>query len=140
MVLFQSTILSPWLVLPLAGVALVVIALHVLAQQRPDVPDKRRRIRTASGLLMMIVTGLLAYALGIDPSDVRPATRPEHAQSFLLIWLTIIGLVGIIVVLAALDALHTAALAVSERRRLQESILQRAHTDAASRTSEPPRA
>ena len=62
------------LVLPLAGVVLLVIGAHVVSQQREGVPAKRRRIRTASGLLMMIVTTLLAWALAIQP-------LPENAAS-----------------------------------------------------------
>ncbi len=57
--------LPPWVVLPLAGLTLLVTAAHVLALQTSDLPSRRRRLRTAAGVLMMLVTGLLAYALGL---------------------------------------------------------------------------
>lgn len=120
-----GSILPGWIVGPVAAVMLVAIAAHVLAMHATPMPVRRRRIRTVNGLLMMLVTALLGYALGGLPQVQRPIAAPAETKLFLLVWFTIIGLVGMIVMLAAMDSLHTLVLGMSTRKRLRQELRQR---------------
>ena len=85
-----SASLAPWwAVMPMAAVAMLVIASHVLLLGTSDMPASRRRIRAANGLLMMFTLPLAAYALGV----ADPAARP---RPFLLAWMLVSGLVMIV--------------------------------------------
>lgn len=114
--------LPAWAVLPIGGAALVVTAAHVIALQSSAMPARRRRIRTANGLLMMFVTALLSWALGVAPVVTNPAATPDAARTFLLVWSIIISLVALMVVLAALDVAFTARLALADRGRLRREL------------------
>ena len=114
--------LPAWVVLPIGCSALVVTAAHVLALQVSDAPARRKRIRTANGLLMMIITALLCFALGVAPVVSNPATSPGDTRTFLLVWSVIITLVALMIVLAAMDVAFTARLALSERGRLRREL------------------
>ncbi|MBX3403591.1 MAG: hypothetical protein KF699_09305 [Phycisphaeraceae bacterium] len=132
--LAANTMLPAWVVLPIGCSALVVTAAHVLALQASDAPARRKRIRTANGLLMMIITALLCWALGVAPVVSNPATTPGDTRTFLLVWSAIITLVALMVVLAAMDVAFTARLALSERGRLRRELREgtrAARTDAA---------
>ena len=111
--------LPAWIVVPVAGAAILVLAAHVLAIQQTPMPGRRRRIRTANGLLMMLIASLLAYALGAAPVVRNPTTNPEQARSFLVIWSAIMSLLTLVIALAALDVAHTARLALDSRRRVR---------------------
>lgn len=63
-------------------------------------PASRRRIRTASGLLMMVVAPLLAHAISTGPGTDQP--RPMA-----VLWLVILFMLCMVVGLAALDLLNT---------------------------------
>ncbi len=122
-VVFSTASLLPaWAVVPIAGSAIVVLAAHVLALQQAVMPARRRRIRTANGLLMMLVASLLAYALGVAPDVGNPTTNPEAARTFLLVWSAIMALLTVVIGLAAMDVAHTARLALLARRRLREEL------------------
>jgi len=130
--------LPAWIVLPLAGLTLLVTAAHVLAIQNPQVPLRRRRIRTANGLIMMFVIALLAYAIGIAEVVHDPAAAPRETRMFLTVWGAIIGLLGIVVTMAGLDAVHTIRLGVTSRRELRRR-LQIDSIDSASNRREATR-
>lgn len=118
--LTAGSLLPAWAVVPIAAAAVVVLAAHVLAIQQSPMPARRRRIRTANGLLMMLISSLLAYALGVAPTISNPTTNPEAARNFLIVWSAIMALLSLVIALAALDVAHTARLAVTDRRRLRE--------------------
>jgi uncharacterized membrane protein len=132
--LAAGPILSPWIVLPMAAVTLIVTAAHVVALQMaadPPLPARRRRIRTAAGVLMMFVTTFLAYALGVLDALPSPGSDPQGSRIFLLTWLSIASLLLIVVFLAVLDlgvtareaALHRLKLRHELRRRLADDLL-----------------
>ncbi len=105
-------LLHPAVGLPIAAAVLLVIAAHTLALQRdPDIPPVRRRIRTANGVLMMLTTTLLAYAISI--------VTPANPNAFALAWLAVVGLLTIIITVALLDAAHTLKLHAQSRRDLR---------------------
>lgn len=121
-----STILPGWLVLPAATITLLVIAAHVVATgsagEERGLPVRRRRLRIANGLLMMFVTALLAYALGVAGVIEDPTARPDQTRRFVLVWMSIVGLVCLVVALACADALATVAHAWSVRRALRQEL------------------
>lgn len=114
--------LPAWVVAPIGCGALILTAAHILALQNSDAPPRRKRIRTVNGLLMMLVTSLLCWALGVAPVVSNPATTPADARTFLLVWSAIIALVALMVALAGLDVAFTARLALAERRRLRREL------------------
>lgn len=103
-----------WLVLPLAAVALLATAAHIIAlREAPKgaLPESRRRIRIATGWVIIVAIPLTAYAFGI--------ATPSRAGNYLLVWMMVVALLGAILVLAMLDALNTARLHRVASRRLR---------------------
>lgn len=116
MILLASENLAPaWLVLPVAGFTLIVVAAHVLLLAKADMPASRKRIRLVSGMLMMLTLPVISYALSIaDPvSDQR---------AFVLSWMLTTGLLVLVVGLAALDMVNTWRLHRAELRGLRQSL------------------
>jgi len=120
--LAQTSILPAWVVLPVSGLTMLVVACHVLATHAADMPLRRRRLRVANGLLMMFVTALLAYALGVAGVVETPRAQPEQTREFVLVWLAIIGLLGLVVALACADAMATVVRAWGNRRVLKRQL------------------
>lgn len=113
----------------LAGVGMVLTAGYVLAIQRDDVPASRRRIRTASGVLLMILMGLLAWASGVVPVADR--------RVFVLAWLLVVIVLGAVIALAMADILNNLRLGQIERRaRTRELADQRASDPRAGKSAD----
>ncbi len=89
-----------WLIVPLAILAMLVIAAHVLLLPKVEMPDSRRRIRTANGMLMLFTTPIFAYALSI----ANPAV---DQRAFVLSWMMVAGLLVIILLVAMFDMANT---------------------------------
>jgi hypothetical protein len=132
-ILAQTTILPGWLVLPFAAVTMLVVATHVLATHAGSLPPRRRRLRIANGIIMMFVTALLAYALGVAAVVEDPTAQPTETRSFVTIWLAIIGLVGLVVALACADAVATVAHGWGIRRDLRREMRTSLRADLAER-------
>lgn len=117
----SGTIAPAWLVLPIAAVALLIIAGHMQAMweaaRRGLEPESRVRIRTVNGFVMMVTTCLAAYGFGI--------VTPDRAGMFVLAWTAVAGLIGIVVMLAVIDALNTARLSWRFRREARRSLRER---------------
>jgi hypothetical protein len=116
-----------WLVLPLAFVAILATATHIIVlREAPHgaLPESRRRIRLATGWVIMPTIPLTAYAFGI--------AEPAKPGNFMTVWTAVVGLLAVIVLLAFLDALNTVRLHRVESRRLRREIheLHRAERDA----------
>lgn len=128
-VLASSPILPPALVLPAAAVAMLVIAAHTLATQRAPMPQTRRRIRTANGVLMLFLTAMLAYALSImKHAQAGGAASASETREFVIVWMVIMGLLPTVVLLAIFDVLNTVRLHAEVRKRLRLQRKQRAPT------------
>ena len=128
-VALASAPLAPgWLVLPLGVVTLLVLAAHVMALREAPMPESRRRIRVANGLVMMILTPLLAYAFGI--------ATPGEPRAFVLAWSASIGLLLLMILLAGADAMNTLRLHLSDRASSSRS-LSRTLRDVASAPRNP---
>ncbi len=110
--------LAPWwLVVPLAAIALLATASHIIVLREAPVgalPESRRRIRISTGWVVMVAIPLTAYAFGI--------ATPSKPGVFSVVWLSVVGLLGAIVLLAMLDAFNTVRLHRDESRRLRRDL------------------
>ncbi len=132
--LADSTTLPMWAVLPLGVVTMLIIARHVMLLQDAPMPASRRRIRTANGLLMMGVTALLVYGLGVMRTGPTAAASINEVRAFVTVWSVIAGLMPIVIGLAMLDAMNNVRLHVAERRGLREQFGTKLSQDLASIT------
>ena len=106
-----------WFVLPLALVALVLQAGYLIAIKElgPDrMPPSRKRIRVATGWLIMFAIPLSAYGFGI--------AHPGDAGTFAIVWMAVIGMVTGIVMLAVLDAVNTMRLHRKDGRAIRREL------------------
>jgi drug/metabolite transporter (DMT)-like permease len=106
-----------WFVLPLALVALVLQAGYLIAIKElgPDrMPPSRKRIRVATGWLIMFAIPLSAYGFGI--------AHPGDAGTFAIVWMAVIGMVTGIVILAVLDAVNTMRLHRKDGRAIRREL------------------
>lgn len=110
--------LAPWwIVVPLAVVAILATAAHIIAlREAPPgaLPESRRRIRIATGWVIMGAIPLTAYAFGI--------ADPGKPGVYTIVWMSVIGLLGAIVLLAMLDGFNTVRLHRDEARRLRRDM------------------
>lgn len=107
-----APLLPGWVVLPVAIVLLLVVATNLLILLSAPMPPSRRRIRIATGWLMLILVPLGAAAFGVvTPSDPR---------AFLMIWTLVIALLLILIVLSVLDVFNTGRLYRQEREKLKK--------------------
>lgn len=117
-----GTMVPGWIAVMLAAPTMLVIAWHILSVQRSGFEITRRRLRIGNGLLMMFITALLAYALGMAQVPDQPRTDPAASRAFVLLWSLIVGLLAIVVALALLDALLTTRSGVRAHRALQRDM------------------
>lgn len=111
----SSNPMVPWcLALPLTAAVLVLLAGYAMSLMGSDMPPKRRRIRLANTILMMLATPVAAYAAGI--------VAPSNARLFLLAWLAVTGLLGIMVLLAGMDAAHSIRLHREQRMAVRRAL------------------
>lgn len=106
-----------WIVVPLAGVALLATAAHIIAIREATkgaMPESRRRIRLATGWVIMVAVPLTAYAFGI--------ASPAQPGVFALVWMSVVALLFAIVGLGLLDAFNTVRVHRIETRRLRRDI------------------
>ncbi len=76
----------------------------------PEVPESRRRIRRASLIVMLVSQPILVQALSFtNPHDTNPTV-------YVIAWLLVIFLVGLVLVTAGLDVLNTMRLQREQRR------------------------
>lgn len=113
----DTPVAPSWLVLPLAMIALLVVASHllVLREHAPGkMPESRRQIRMLTGWVMMFTVPFTAYGFGV--------ARPSDTETFAAVWLGIVGLLGAIIILACIDALNNARIAAAQRRELRDEL------------------
>ncbi len=110
--------LSPLIGIPLAAMMLILLAGHILALQDCDQPALRKRIRSANGVLFMLMT-CLGYA------GMCWFTTEESPREWALTWMAIMMIVSVSVLLAMTDALYTAVLrrkAISQVRKVTKTL------------------
>lgn len=94
-----TSLLPLWFTVPLAALTMIGLAGHIIALREAEMPERNRRIRVANGMLMLTVTPLLACVLGF--------ASPNEPRLFLLIWVAVTGLLGMILMLAMMDVSTT---------------------------------
>ena len=112
----SSPVLPLWLTAPLGVVLLLLVAAHLLAMHRAGdrIPPSRRRIRTTNSAVALVTIPLTVYAFSVvTPSQTRP---------FLLAWLTVMGLLGITLLLASIDMANNARLRQGARDELRTDL------------------
>lgn len=100
-----------WFVTPLCGLTLVLIFLHMRRLAREEMPESRRRIRSASGLLLLLLPVLMCYALGVS--------SPREPVVFVGAWTAVAMLVLLLLVLAVADIGNTLLMYRSHARRMR---------------------
>lgn len=101
-------------VFPIAGALMVFLAAHILALRKANMPESRRRIRIANGWVMLVLTPLVAGLFGY--------VGPDEPRAFILLSTACVALLGLMVVLAIIDASNNARLASVQRKELHREI------------------
>jgi cytochrome bd-type quinol oxidase subunit 2 len=134
----HAALLSPdpiapaWLVLPVAVLAMLVVAGHVLLLYRAEMPPARKRIRTVNSLLMMFTIPLTAAAFSLVP----PAQ--PHTRLFVMLWMLVAGLIVIVLFLAMVDIVITFLAHRAERAELRRQIAAARAVIAAQKARQGP--
>lgn len=116
-------ILHTWLVLPIAALALIVLAGHLLALIAAAGMDQhRRRIRMTNTVLMMLAVPLIAYGFGI--------ATPAQARTYVYVWVLVSSLLFLVVLVAMLDMLHSWRLHRAQLRELRRQMALARSLDA----------
>lgn len=125
-------LVTPWLVIPLAVLAMLFLAGHIINLRADgEMPDSRRRIRLANAWLMLLLAPIAAMAFSI--------VTPGQAREFVLLMSIVVGMLGFIVILACADAVNNLRIHRSAVRELREEIAKvrlDAQIEEAKRTRE----
>lgn len=89
-----------WITLPVAAIAMVAVAAHLLILERRRSNHVRRRIRLVNGWVTLISIPLIAAGV----SYINPEVRP---RMFVIVWLMVIVMVSMSLLLAAVDIVNT---------------------------------
>lgn len=111
-----SQLAPAWLVVPLAAGIVVLIWMHLSRMSRSEMPESRRRIRSANGLLLLLLPPLMTYALTM--------VSPQHPLEFVLAWAAVAALLALVVMMAVVDAMNTLRLARRARQELRLEVLR----------------
>ena len=113
----MSVALSPFVSVPLALAAMLIVSAHVTITQSSDAPASRKRIRIVNGWVMLLALPLIAAGVSIVPSQSQP-------RLFLIVWICVILLLALSIFLAVLDATNTMRLAKIARQRQRVDFLK----------------
>jgi hypothetical protein len=125
----EGAMLPLWITAPLAVVLMALVAGHILLMRAVEMPASRRRIRTANGAVILILLPTMAYALSVS--------APDDQRGFVLTWVCVIGLLGLVIALAVLDILNSLRLAVGEAVALRRQARRALRADRPD-PSDPP--
>lgn len=125
----QGPLVSAWLAMPVAGFVLALLALHMRSLAAAPMPESRRRIRIANGWIMLFATPVTAYAFGM--------ATPDNPRGFVLAWLAVAGLLGIVLLLAGIDIVNTGRISAAARRQLQRELRDHLQGRVAPQGGEP---
>lgn len=103
-----------WVSAPLAMITLVTVAAHLLAMRGADMPESRRRIRTANGWLILVTAPVLVVAFSV--------VTPNNARQFALVWAVATALVCFTIVMAFVDMANNLRIARNQRKKLSRTM------------------
>jgi len=110
-------LVTPWAVIPLAVLAMLFLAGHIMNLQRDkEMPDSRRRIRLANAWLMMFMSPIAAMAFSI--------VTPGQSREFVVLMTLVVGMLGLIVSLACADAINNLRIHRHAVRELKAEIIK----------------
>lgn len=107
--LAAGPIAPAWIVFPIALLTMIVIAAHIGGLARAEMPPSRRRIRKANGWLMLFLVIAIACAAGLQTGQ----------RLFVMLWMLVAGLTGVVLILAWIDALNSLRLHRRDREVLR---------------------
>lgn len=110
----MNGIVPIWVSAPLAMITLVTVAAHLLAMREANMPESRRRIRTANGWLILVTVPVLVIAFSV-------VSRSQPRQ-FVLIWVVAMALVCFTILMAVVDMVNNLRLARIQRQRLSRTM------------------
>lgn len=113
-------LLPAWVVLPLALIALVVVAGHWILLGKAQMPRFRKALRSANGVVMMLAIPVLAYGFGV----VSPGGGEADKRQFVLTWLVASGMMVMVLVLAMVDLSQTWWEAWQARKALRRELVE----------------
>ena len=102
-------VLPLWVLVPPAAIMMLVLAGYIQALRESDVPESRRKIRTASSLVMIVLQPLLVYLFGIGGA--------HQPRPFVFTAALVLGLVALLVILAIMDAINNTKIAAQQRAK-----------------------
>lgn len=111
-VMAVGALLPPAVVIPIAGVMMLIVAAHLLSLPAAPMPASRKRIRTTNGVMMLFTVPLVAYVFGV--------VTPADPLRFELAWTAVAGMMLLITVLAVLDVFNTVRINRQQKRELRE--------------------
>ncbi len=109
-------VLPLWVIVPPAAFMMLVLAAYIQAMRESEVPESRRKIRTASSLVMIVLQPLLVFLFGIS--------GPHQPRRFVFTAALVLGLVSLLVVLAILDAINNSKIAAQQRAKYRADFQQ----------------
>ncbi|MBL9030465.1 MAG: hypothetical protein JNM80_01985 [Phycisphaerae bacterium] len=119
----SGPLVPAWVACSVGGLFLVVLALHLMSLRASPLETRRKRIRTVTTVVMMLVTPLAAYAFGV--------AEPARARAYVLVWLVVTGAMGLVLVLALLDMGQSVREHRRHLRRLRSALAAEVAADRA---------
>ncbi len=120
MMMSNGTVLPPMVVVPMAGLTILIILAHmVVLRSTPEMPLSRKRIRSAGAVVMLITTIVLAHAFGF--------ARFDDPRTFTLSWFAAVMLLMMVLLLAGLDAANNIRLARLHKQRIRKAARELHH-------------
>lgn len=133
----SGPVLPAWMVVPPALILVIAVGSHMMAMRESPMPESRKRLRTANGVVMMLTAPLTAYAFC--------AVSPQDPRFFVLTWAAVLGMVGIVIALAVADIVNNLFLARQHTRALrahlrefQQSLIEYARQNTDAKPPVPP--
>lgn len=116
-----------WLTMPLGAVVLLIFARYLASLGAVEMEPKRKRIRAANTVLMMLATPLIAYGFGV--------ATPARGRAYIFVWVLICSLMFMIIMLAILDMLNTLRVRRVEVREMRRDMVSQALAEAGAKSA-----
>ncbi|MFN0130949.1 MAG: hypothetical protein ACKVW3_00200 [Phycisphaerales bacterium] len=126
----SEPLVPAWVACSVGGLFLLVLAVHLISLQSSSLEPRRKRLRTATTVIMMLVTPVATYAFGI--------AEPARARTYVLVWLVVTAAMGLVLVLALIDMSQSVGHHRRHLRRLRTTLAAELAADRARTLDRPP--